>query len=171
VRPARWQQPPPVGEPLASGAEVQATLVPTEPLDLQGYLPLVDTDQVRAVPNTEQILNAMLTASVRAYHRPVTVQAASGIFNQDGRAVVAIQVTFAGGETVVLLPSDPPTPIVQAQAELPYPLKDTLLGKPIEGWYQYRVIVAWQDGEVTPPSDPVTGDAEQFFLQVPQFQG
>jgi hypothetical protein len=169
VRPATWRGLTLPAEPLPPGGQFQAFLVPPMGVSLQAYVPLVDTDQVQVIPATEQLFNAMLAGSVREYQRAVTVQVPSALFNHASGKIAAIQVTFIGGQTIVLSPpSDPNTPIVSATAKVLYPLKDVLLGNPITNWYKYNVVVAWVDGRVSPPSEPEAGEAESFFLRVPQ---
>ena len=170
VRPATWRELALPTTPLAPGETITAFLAPPPDVAVQAYVPLVDTDQVQVLPATEVIFDAMLAASVRAYQRPVTVQVPKGLFTSRAEgAIAALQVTFVGGETVILTPpADEKQAVVSATAQVNYPLKEVLLGRTPSQWYQYTVVVVWANGIVTPPSAPQAGEATTFFLRVPQ---
>jgi hypothetical protein len=92
-----------------------------------------------------------------------------GLFNHTTGKIAAIEVTFVNGGIATLLPSSAPNePFVSNTANVAYPLRDVLLGKPIGNWYRYKVVVAWENGTVSPSSEPIANDAQTFLLHVPQ---
>lgn len=168
VRPATWHDLI-LPATLSPGNELAALLAPPAGAAVQDFIPLVDTDQVRVLPATEAIFDAMISNSVRDHQRPVKVQVPTVLFNHASGKILALQVTFVGGETVILTPpSDTTQGMVSATAQVRYPLRKVLLREAIGDWYQYSVVVAWEDGKVSPPSAPLTDHAEQFLLRVPQ---
>lgn len=169
VRVAAWRDLRLPSTPLPPGGELHALLMPPAGAAVHAFLPLVDTDQIEVLPATEALFDAMLTGSVREYQRPVTIQVPAGLFTQPSGKIAAIQVTFVGGETVILAPSaDSSQSVVSVTAQVTYPLRNVLLGKPVGNWYHYSVVVAWENGNVSLPSAPIDGEANTFFLRVPQ---
>lgn len=170
IRPASWRELALPATPLPPGETISAFLAPPPDVAVQAFVPLVDTEQVQVLPATEAIFDAMLASSVRAYQRPVTVQVPAGLFTtHPSGKIAALQVTFVGGETVILtLPADGAQTVISATAQVHYPLKAVLLGQTPTNWYQYSVVVVWENGNVSPPSAPLAGEATTFFLRVPQ---
>lgn len=170
IRPASWRELTLPATPLSPGETLSAFLVPPPDVAIQAFAPLVDTEQVQVLPATEAIFDAMLATSVRVYQRPVTVQVQASLFTTHASGkIAAIQVTFVGGETVILMPpTEEKQVLVSATAKVRYPLREELLGHALSNWYQYSVVVAWADGTVSPPSAPQADQATTFLLRVPQ---
>ena len=132
IRRATWHELTLPADLLLPGGEFQAFLTAPMGVALNAYIPLVDMDRVQVVPATDALFDGIITSTVREYQHPVTVQVPSGLFNHPSGKVTAVQVTFIGGETVVLRPpSEPDVTVVSATANVRYPLRDVLLGKTI----------------------------------------
>jgi len=170
IRPASWRELALPATPLPPGETITAFLAPPPDVAVQAFVPLVDTEQVQVLPATEAIFDAMLASSIRTYQRPITVQVPAGLFTtHPSGKIAAVQVSFVGGETVILTqPADGAQTVVSATAQVHYPLREVLLGDTPSNWYQYSVVVVWENGNVSPPSVPLAGEATTFFLRVPQ---
>ncbi|MEF2277373.1 hypothetical protein V3W47_03620 [Deinococcus sp. YIM 134068] len=160
LRPARWDIWSALSDPLRPGEEIRALLKPVDALtpgdSLANWLPVVDTDRVRAVPDVERITAGMLVGTLRTFERVVTVEVPAHVFAHapdpahPERRLLAVLVDFERGDTAELLPpATPDVPLVRGEATVAFPLLDLLLGRPASE-YHYRVLPVYTDGPGQP---------------------
>ena len=133
IRLATWLELPLPADPLPPGGEFQARLAPPPGAPLADFIPLIDTDQVQVIPATELLLDAMIDGSVREYSRPVTMWLVSTAFTRGSRNAFAVQVSFVGGETIILSrPAAAGPTQVSGTVSVKYPNKRCVVGA--RGW-------------------------------------
>jgi hypothetical protein len=164
VRQAVWQDLNlPTGS-LAPGAEVTGLLKPVGALRLEEFVPLIDTDGVRAIPDPDRIAASLLVGPSKTFNREVTVRLPASVF-EEGPAErrIAVQVDFINGDSVLFEPPPNPTSgLISKQAKVRYPLIDQLLGK-TAGGYHYSVQTVFAHGRIE-KSAPLTADLDVVLI-------
>lgn len=169
LRPARWEKFVALADLLAPGDEVRGLLKPVDAVPLGDFVPVIDTDRVRAVPDLDRITQGMLVGVVRTFERVITVEMPADVFAappdpaRPERRLLAVHVHFGGGDTAELLPpADPGVLLVRGEATVMYPLLDLLLGHP-PSEYRYRVLPVYNDGPGQ-PGEEKTASTERLIV-------
>lgn len=123
-----------------------------------------DTDAVRAIPDAEAILDAILDQTQLEYYRTVTVVAAAGHFaapaGKPEDQIAEILVDFEEGDYVRLTPG-----ALEGRARVDHPFADVVLRRPITSQYTYRVTLLFADGRQK-TGNPRRRSEELFFVEV-----
>jgi hypothetical protein len=123
-----------------------------------------DTDAVRALPDPEAVLVAILDETQLEYYRTVTVVAAAGHFaapaGKPEDQIAEILVDFEEGDYVRLTPA-----ALEGRARVNHPFADVILRRPITSQYTYRVTLLFADGRQK-TGNPRQRNEELFFAEV-----
>lgn len=150
---------------LEPGAQLSFTVTRESGVPGAGALAArFDTSRVRAIPDAEAVLDAILDQSQLEYYRTVTVVATAGQFaapaGKPEEQIAEILVDFEEGDYVRLTAA-----ALEGRARVNHPFADVILRRPITSTYTYRVTLLYADGRQK-TGNPRQRNEELFFVEV-----